>query len=128
MTSIGGDAEDVPGITDDHEEPECNVCVHGQQECGNCDGSGDDGSSWGCLTCGGSGEVVPDHCCACGGSPYCNCCRTCGAECIGDCTCPVTVQRADGSTLTLPGAGLEDPTSRSAASSPRGSTSGGPGE
>lgn len=35
-------------------------------EC-DCDGNPD------CWECGGTGEVVPDHCCNCGGSPYCQC-------------------------------------------------------
>jgi hypothetical protein len=87
------------------EMPLCDICEYVREECGACDGTGDDGyDPWGCPTCGGSGEVTPEHCCACGGPPYCACCRTCGASCIGDCKCPVTVQLADGGTLTLGGA------------------------
>jgi hypothetical protein len=81
----------------------CDICEYERNECSNCEGSGDDGSSWGCMTCDGTGEVVPGHCCVCGGSPYCTCCRTC-EECVGTCKCPVTVQLADGGTLTLGGA------------------------
>jgi len=51
--------------------------------------------------------VTPEHCCACGGSPYCTCCSKCGAECIAGCRCPVTVQLAGGGTLTLDGADRE---------------------
>ncbi|WP_367134478.1 MULTISPECIES: hypothetical protein [Streptomyces] len=67
-----------------------------------------DGDDPGCWTCGGQGEYIPDHCCACGGSPYCQCCPTCRAECIGSCTCPVTVTLADGTTKTLPPADEEE--------------------
>jgi len=55
----------------------------------------------GCDRCGDTGYYVPSHCCACGGSPYCQCCRACGAECIGECKCPVEVTLHDGGTLTL---------------------------
>ena len=71
----------------------CDICT----EPGPCDCDDPDE----CERCYGSGVYVPEHCCVCGGSPYCVCCRACGAECIGECKCPVTVQRADGSTLTL---------------------------
>ena len=54
-----------------------------------------------CSQCGGTGEYVPEHCCVCGGSPYCVCCRTCGASCIGNCKCPVTVQLSDGEAKVL---------------------------
>jgi hypothetical protein len=91
-------------VAGDREMPPCDICEYERDECGNCEGSGDDGSSWGCMTCGGSGEVTPEHCCACGGSPYCTCCSRCGASCIGECKCPVMVQLADGGTLTLEGA------------------------
>jgi hypothetical protein len=85
-----------------HERRSCEICLYDREDCHACDGIGDDGyDPWGCPSCGGSGVVTPDHCCACGGSPYCTCCPACGAECIGECRCPVTVQRADGSTITL---------------------------
>lgn len=44
---------------------------------------------------------VPDHCCDCGGSPYCQCCGKCGAACLGSCRCSVTVQLQDGGSLEL---------------------------
>ncbi|WP_424891814.1 hypothetical protein [Streptomyces sp. XH2] len=79
------------------------------EDCTACDGSGEDPDGYGkCWTCDGEGMITPEHCCACGGSPYCNCCRACGAECIGSCTCPVTVTLADGTTKTLPPADEED--------------------
>ena len=53
-----------------------------------------------CARCYGTGEYVPEHCCLCGGSPYCTCCRTCG-QCIATCACPVDVEMSDGSTRTL---------------------------
>ena len=74
------------------------------EECGACEGSGDDGGGdfdgRGCDSCGGSGVRVPEHCCACGGSPYCNCCSKCGARCVGECRCPITTQR-DGKQVTV---------------------------
>lgn len=72
----------------------CDVCRDGEAECG-CGGEWDD------CRCDGSGWAVPDHCCDCGGSPYCVKCHKCGAECFGSCTCPVTVQLADGGELVL---------------------------
>ena len=91
----------------DAEMRPCEICADGPtEECGTCEGSGyDDFSADGrCVDCGGVGAFTPEHCCACGGSPYCTCCRTCGASCIAACRCPVTVRRADGSTMTLGGA------------------------
>jgi hypothetical protein len=87
------------------EMPECEICQSGGGECSACDGSGDenydgDGRCW---HCGGTGWAVPEHCCLCGGSPYCTCCRRCG-QCIGECSCPIEVELHDGSTLTLDGA------------------------
>jgi hypothetical protein len=84
--------------------PECEICAGmDDHECGNCDGSGE--IDWGqpCYSCGGTGMVTPEHCCLCGGSPYCTCCRTCG-QCVGTCRCPVTVRLGGGGTLTLGGA------------------------
>jgi hypothetical protein len=54
-----------------------------------------------CETCGGKGRYLPEHCCACGGSPYCQCCRTCGASCVAACTCPISVTLESGKTLTV---------------------------
>lgn len=54
-----------------------------------------------CHNCWGAGGYVPDHCCACGGSPYCQCCPTCGASCVGNCTCPLPVTLANGTTLIV---------------------------
>lgn len=82
----------------------CEICTDGWEDCGNCDGSGDDmdaGTDEGCYRCGGRGRIIPDHCCACGGSPYCTCCSKCGAPNAGYCGCTITVQRADGTTRTL---------------------------
>ena len=82
---------------------ECEVCLYGQEDCGSCDGTGDDGyDPWGCPACGGTGEVVPEHCCGCGGSPYCVRCHACGAECVGECRCPVEVVLQDGTVRALP--------------------------
>lgn len=64
-----------------------------------CDGGGVDGES--CYTCGGTGSYIPDHCCACGGSPYCNCCRKCGARCVAACSCPITVALESGKAMTV---------------------------
>jgi len=77
------------------EMPDCEICADPEV----CDCLDPDE----CSACYGTGQYVPEHCCLCGGSPYCNCCRTCG-ECVGTCSCPVTVQLADGGTLTLGGA------------------------
>jgi hypothetical protein len=99
------DPQNTPPQTPDaDDEIECETCRDGWEDCGNCDGSGDDmdaGTAEGCYRCGGSGEVIPSHCCACGGSPYCNCCSKCGASCVAKCRCPITVQMADGSTRTV---------------------------
>lgn len=73
-------------------------CVE-QEECGNCDGSGEDGYG-DCYSCGGAGWRIPDHCCACGGSPYCLCCRRCGASCVAECRCPIPTER-DGKAVTV---------------------------
>jgi hypothetical protein len=79
----------------DREMDPCEICAD-PEPC-ECDDPGE------CDRCYGSGECVPEHCCLCGGSPYCTCCRTCG-ECVGTCKCPMTVQLAGGGTLTLEGA------------------------
>jgi hypothetical protein len=79
-------------VPDDHV---CERCAEGPEECG-CYGEDED-----CPACGGTGEHIPDHCCVCGGSPYCQCCKGCGAPNAGGCGCPITVQRSDGTTKTL---------------------------
>ncbi|MGK5733211.1 hypothetical protein [Streptomyces sp. URMC 124] len=71
-------------------------------DCETCAGNGD------CVDCGGNGWTTPDHCCACGGSPYCTCCPNCSATYIGACDCPIEVTLADGSTPSLPPARDED--------------------
>ena len=55
----------------------------------------------GCYRCGGSGEFIPDHCCVCGGSPYCQCCGKCGSPSVGRCDCPIPVPLSDGTTTTV---------------------------
>jgi hypothetical protein len=87
--------------TDDRELEPCEICADGPQDCTSCDGTGEDCGGYDCMACYGSGECVPDHCCACGGSPYCNCCSKCGAPCAADCDCPIVVQLHDGATLTV---------------------------
>lgn len=78
---------------------ECDICADGEEECG-C--HGEYGS--GCMSCGGSGYRIPEHCCFCGNGPYCQCCKRCGASCIGSCRCPIEVLNYDGQPLTvLPG-------------------------
>jgi hypothetical protein len=81
----------------------CEVCAFEREDCWACEGSGEDPdrSDGECLECAGAGEVIPTHCCACGGSPYCVACHVCGAACVGDCDCPVTVRLIDGTTRTL---------------------------
>lgn len=93
-------------MTDDdlvsYEDCPSGVC-NDSQECGACDGSGDDMegvSDDGCYHCGGAGQKVPEHCCACGGSPYCQCCPTCGGGYVGDCKCPIPTER-DGKQVTV---------------------------
>lgn len=81
-------------VMDERELEPCDICRDGWEEC-YCDDDAD------CYHCGGSGERIPDHCCACGGSPYCNCCTRCGASCVGACTCPIPVQISDGTTRTV---------------------------
>jgi hypothetical protein len=95
----------------DTEMPPCEICASGGGECAAGDGTGDENydGDGGCWACGGTGWAIPEHCCLCGGSPYCTCCRTCG-QCVGTCQCPVTVQLHDGSTITLgPAAGENRP-------------------
>lgn len=84
-------------------EPACLVCADGPEECRSCDGAGEDPGGYGsCSTCGGTGAAIPDHCCDCGGSPYCMKCHTCGAPCAGSCQCRITVKLQDGRELELP--------------------------
>jgi hypothetical protein len=87
----------------DTDDPEtCELCEQ-PEDCSTCDGSGQDmytGTDDGCFECGGTGQVIPEHCCDCGGSPYCQCCTACGNY-AGTCGCPVTVTLADGTTKTL---------------------------
>ncbi|MEV7264001.1 hypothetical protein AB0N38_10660 [Micromonospora aurantiaca] len=72
------------------DEPECYICADGpQRECGACDGSGDDGE-----------RDYDPGCHGCGGSPYCACCRKCGASCVADCRCPIPTERG-GRTVTV---------------------------
>ncbi|GGP55816.1 hypothetical protein [Streptomyces abikoensis] len=80
-------------IIDDTEEP-CDLCAE-PIEC-ECD------DPEYCSTCDGFGEYVPDHCCDCGGSPYCQCCSSCSAPNAGACSCTVTVTLLDGTVKALP--------------------------
>lgn len=82
---------------DDWDGPGCCPNAPDPEDCF-CD---EDGYSDSCWRCGGSGYYVPDHCCVCGGSPYCNCCRKCEGDSVGNCTCPITVPLESGKTLTL---------------------------
>ena len=88
----------VLAAEDDDQEYDCDICDN-PEDCGNCEGSGDDGFG-DCMRCGGDGEVVPGHCCACGGSPYCDCCRKCG-KCVAECACPIEVKMQDGSSQVI---------------------------
>lgn len=78
----------------DEDDDRCWHCTQ-FEEC-YCDPKWDD-----CGKCGGSGEYVPDHCCVCGGSPYCNCCGKCGKPSVGNCECPIIVPLVDGKTITV---------------------------
>lgn len=87
-------------LAEDERECRAGLCDE-PEDCGACWGEGvnaDDGLS--CYRCYGSGQVTPDHCCVCGGSPYCLCCRTCGATCVAACRCPITTT-IGGKTVTL---------------------------
>lgn len=54
-------------------------------------------------------DHTPEHCCSCGNGPYCQCCKRCGASCMGSCRCPIEVKGFDGETvLTLPGVEPDD--------------------
>lgn len=86
----------MPPETEIDEDP-CDICESGGEECMSCEATADYED---CYTCGGSGFRIPDHCCDCGGSPYCDCCKTC-KQCVATCKCPVNVAMSDGSTLTL---------------------------
>jgi len=80
----------------------CPVCADGPVECSSCYGDGVNGGGYECTRCGGSGQAIPDHCCDCRTvGPYCMRCHKCGAECAGNCRCPITVTRADGTVATL---------------------------
>ncbi|MEU9888652.1 hypothetical protein [Sphaerisporangium sp. NPDC051011] len=87
----GCDADEACNVC----EP-CGVCRDGAEAC-DCDGETDWDGGYVCC----SGWRIPDHCCDCGGSPYCVKCHTCGAECFGDCRCPITVSLSSGGTITL---------------------------
>jgi hypothetical protein len=86
---------------DEYTGEPCEMCEQ-YEDCSACDGSGEDlyGYSEGCFECGGTGQVIPEHCCDCGGSPYCQCCSTCG-DYAGTCKCKVTVTLLDGTVKTL---------------------------
>jgi hypothetical protein len=76
---------------------ECDICAE-EVECGCW------GEDRGCMSCGGSGYRIPEHCCSCGNGPYCQCCKRCGASCLGSCRCPIEVLNYDGNLLAvLPG-------------------------
>jgi hypothetical protein len=98
------DSQNTPAADDPRDREPCEICAgedpDAWRECGHCDGSGEDWTGTACAACGGEGEVIIEHCCGCGGSPYCNCCTKCGAVCVADCRCPIQVQRHDG-TVTL---------------------------
>lgn len=72
-----------------NETEDCRACEDGDNE--EYDGR--------CYSCGGLGWRVPEHCCQCGGSPYCQCCRTCGGY-VGTCKCPIPTER-DGKQVTV---------------------------
>lgn len=78
----------------------CPECGMPAEECHACDEGGDDWSGERCHSCGGSGWRIPDHCCRCGGSPYCDCCGRCGKP-VATCACPVEVQMSDGTVRVL---------------------------
>ncbi|MFF4403794.1 hypothetical protein [Streptomyces sp. NPDC001404] len=94
----------LPTTSDEDHENACPSGLCDQiDDCDACSGTGDDPSGLDdCEECWGRGEVVPDHCCACGGSPYCQCCPNCGAGYLGKCECPVAVTLADGTVMPLP--------------------------
>lgn len=85
-----------PAAAEDDEEV-CDICTGPGEECGQCDYEYEPEN---CLGCHGTGYVIPAHCCICGGSPYCDCCSTCGGH-VGTCRCPVRVQLQDGGVKTL---------------------------
>lgn len=84
---------------DGDEYPGC--CEYAEWEDCNCDEADDYDGTRSCFRCGGAGEYVPDHCCLCGGSPYCNRCHKCGANCVADCNCPIPVMLESGKTITV---------------------------
>ncbi len=92
----------VPDLDDLREREEsCDICSYGGEDCGACDGSGEyDGYGSTCYGCYGSGWTIPPHCCLCGGSPYCTCCRRC-RRCVAQCSCPIEVRKDDGSVMVV---------------------------
>lgn len=79
---------------DDYESCPSGLCFE-EVECGCFEENMED-----CWHCGGTGYRVREHCCACGSGPYCVCCRTCAAECVAECTCPIPTER-DGKTVMV---------------------------
>lgn len=100
------DPDNTPATTpatDDREMEPCDVCRTEWDDCGSCDGSGEDDYAGDgcCRDCGGTGGCVPNHCCRCGGNEYnCVCCSSCGGD-AGRCSCPIPVQTADGSVRVI---------------------------
>lgn len=87
------DDEPIAALTNQVYTPDrdpCDIC-NDPQDC-ECENEWSDE----CYRCGGFGFYVREHCCACGGSPYCQCCRKCGSGYVGHCKCPMPVERADG--------------------------------
>lgn len=80
------------------DDPEDCECGFPGEYC-NCD----EAMEWGdrCSLCRGTGWFIPEHCCACHGSPYCTCCRACGASCVSKCTCPIAVALEGGGELVV---------------------------
>ncbi|MFI1095134.1 hypothetical protein [Streptomyces sp. NPDC020917] len=89
----------MPSTNTDERQP-CELCEQ-REDCSVCDGSGEATYPYDeCFECSGTGVVIPEHCCDCGGSPYCQCCTTCGNY-AGTCGCTVTVTLLDGTTKPL---------------------------
>lgn len=99
---MSGDEHQVPdGEPETPAEEHCYICDGRGEDCMACERGGNDDLDGRCYTCGGAGWFIPEHCCACGGSPYCNCCSKCGASCVSECKCPIPVQLSDGSVMTV---------------------------